>query len=526
MTILNSGLMFQKKYESDQNAVRRALLANEELTLTDCKRHAGTSRERDAVLGMAKAVQTPAYWQTNAWLDEFAWFALAKPSYAGAMRFDNKRCPVCMEEVFHCHLQSFQWVTRCPLHGVELTDHCPRCGRPWPDYLRFARTDCPTCGTLRPKRLARRRRQFNGHTSAQIATLRLFWSLPRLDRLFGWVVYSDFINHGWDAGILTGSFAFPELAVTFFPDYARLFETVGSPPSRLQELRFDATPLSAAELQSLPVNRPCPLGFTRRAIEEIDREIRLALNGAGAKEANLRLKRHVYVDCIDDYHISEIAYDAWRAIVAESGFGVVPNGWWTRMFELLGVSQPPMPPIVNLVTNHDCTHVVDPCEGFRLWMYKRQLVNLFAYLYRHAALLKALLTNRESMQIDRVRERGEEYWPSRYDMFRVRLLSHNQIQVVCGAAPAWADIFAVPQMELNGEEAAYERGVFFKRIIRNPAARITDTFARYLIARRANNLSDCIEYMAAYETQTPHQGSPRRVSPLRPGGTRCSGSVV
>lgn len=498
MTTINSGLMFRRKYESDQNAVRRFLIANEGFTKSDYKHLCGNSLSLESFTKLVKKTQTTKYWITNTWLYSRSWHKqLFDPSYFGNMNpYQRKQCPLCAAELFHSYIYSYKWVRHCPIHNVELTDHCPECGKPWPEYFNLVRNNCPNCGTVRPKILDSRRRQIKKHTNEQVATLGLFWSLVHLDRFFCRVLYSDYVGHGWDSGILVGSKEFPELAMTLYPKHLKLFRMAGvNSASSLKEIRFGGKPITAADLKMMPVNKPSYAGFIKGTVNEMDLEIRLALGiSTKIEEDQYRPSRHVYVDCMDDYNVNEVAYDVWRSIVEKSDNKVTSTSWWMRIFEILTVPQPESPAVVNLVISNDGVKYFDPSDEFRVWMYKMHLKNLFIYIYKHTLLLKLILTNHYPSSDRDINDRNWLLWPHRYNWFRVRILANNQLQIVYRNFPAWPEVLDINNLKRELVET-YDS-------ITNPVATNSacwgNTFGRYLTASRAKNIYDCIRNIPVY----------------------------
>lgn len=58
-------------------------------------------------------------------------------------------CPRCMEHWFHSSLFQVAAVERCPYHGCALSEQCPRCGKPMPEFSAggaYVPLHCEHCG--------------------------------------------------------------------------------------------------------------------------------------------------------------------------------------------------------------------------------------------------------------------------------------------------------------------------------------------------------------------------------------------
>ncbi|TNE95042.1 MAG: hypothetical protein EP324_00800 [Gammaproteobacteria bacterium] len=133
---LNLGLHFARPYESDYALLRRCLIANPGMPLSAIEEQLRQ--------------QLPTLTTTYQRLRALQQAALPGHPYQALDIKETYRhqCPQCAEQLYHCDLYALPWLSHCPIHHCELTEHCPRCQRPWPDKGRFTlrNRSCPVCG--------------------------------------------------------------------------------------------------------------------------------------------------------------------------------------------------------------------------------------------------------------------------------------------------------------------------------------------------------------------------------------------
>lgn len=61
----------------------------------------------------------------------------------------RRQCLACAEHGFHTFLFDYPWMSRCPVHDIDLTDRCPTCHDLWPTAAGVASRKCKVCGTHR-----------------------------------------------------------------------------------------------------------------------------------------------------------------------------------------------------------------------------------------------------------------------------------------------------------------------------------------------------------------------------------------
>lgn len=176
--MLNTGLLLRKPYESDYNAYRRFLIANQHLTasqlsaaiLRACRtltqseeyrnrksQNCGSSpcSDFDAPnLGRTR-VRFQNTLPTLERRHELAHFLEQYHLHQHSME-DNVICPVstptrtncaeCARLCFHSGLYELPWLTACPIHHIPLVTLCPECQLPWPKFGELYGRQCGTCG--------------------------------------------------------------------------------------------------------------------------------------------------------------------------------------------------------------------------------------------------------------------------------------------------------------------------------------------------------------------------------------------
>jgi hypothetical protein len=73
---------------------------------------------------------------------------------------DIRNCPECAQVGYHCGYYSAKWMTKCPIHDLELTMKCPDCMDWWPSFSDLRLRKCKTCGVRQSTKLLKARGAF------------------------------------------------------------------------------------------------------------------------------------------------------------------------------------------------------------------------------------------------------------------------------------------------------------------------------------------------------------------------------
>lgn len=477
MSIINQGILYQRKYESDNNARRRFLLANSNLKVRDIKTLAGGSLSRKAFSELVTTTQSESYWKSNDWLYETAWSEYGRNDRQEGL--DIKQCPLCAEEVFHSHLYSFYWMQKCPIHHVELTFRCTECGRPWPVYNLFIRNPCATCGTERSNSVERRRKQIREHTDKEKLILDLFWSIVTLKERFANILYYDYISYGLEQGILRGHKDYPEFAILFHPEHSKLFSKVCMPPSALSVRDFKVKQKRIKTVTSIPVDVKASPRYQKAIIREVEDLLSQTLSLSETKKKALSKKAYPQVDFIDEHQIDDFSYTVWRALIDTSFERKPASTWWMRVFELLKIPQPVPPPHVNLIVSEDKKRFYLPSKEFCKWLYKQHLINLFIYIHKHFSLLLAFLSAENPNQTIQDSVENMVVWQPKYSAFRILIKSNKLIRVVYKPMPSLMEVIQ------NKNVTNLKRLPLYDPYWQ-------ETLSRYYSSQRESNLHDCV----------------------------------
>lgn len=504
MTTLNSGLLFQRKYESDVNAVRRFILANEGVSNLKFRELYRMTAKSCTFIQLVKVKQSDLYWNLNKWLLRENWRDISIDSDTDNLIEVNqkKQCPKCAKEVFHSYLYSFSWVKTCPIHGVKLTSACPDCGNPWNFKTRYSSNPCTTCGTKRPKHFKERRSQLREHSKKEVNVFDAFWGFTQLHRRFANVLFYDYAENGCSAGITIGSEEFPNLAVSMHSRNLGLFKKIGLSTHSLPEKYFDGISINIDQFKSMPSNNEfITCDYVIFAIHEIDEEIRVALRLSVKK--NYEEMDNVYPDRIDDYNEKIISYRIWKIITDEVLTSTRSfSTWWMRIFGILGIPYPEAPPIIHLVYTSDFSQIIEPSNEFRKWMYKNYLVNLFIYIYKHTLLLKCILRGKSELRIKNLSEGRRYVWSPTYNSFRIRVAGNHGLRVLYQPHPPWAEI-----LKSTNVLKVYNNTPYFESFDQaHESTHWKNSFGRSLKAKKVNNLYNCLVKDTLYHKMSKYLG--------------------
>lgn len=134
---INVGRLFARPRESAYAILRRILSVNPGVSYLDIDgalRAALPNRHSpfDRLFGLADHERHTSLANDN---------KLYRTSY-------KRQCPICASELYHTDIYALEWLTRCPIHNVELTSTCPVCGQSWPRLTDIDKRDCPSCGRV------------------------------------------------------------------------------------------------------------------------------------------------------------------------------------------------------------------------------------------------------------------------------------------------------------------------------------------------------------------------------------------
>lgn len=168
---VNAGLGLKLPYESPYCKWRRFISANPLLRDKDLK---------SLIRSMDKGYDAPILKNEN--LLKLANHYDDSPDFFESVFTDTdhlskpiKSCPICSEYGYHSILFQFDWLLKCPIHGIELIKSCPTCEKPWPMPADVRSRRCKTCGKINirksPSGIPEFRDQINEKLGALAKTL-------------------------------------------------------------------------------------------------------------------------------------------------------------------------------------------------------------------------------------------------------------------------------------------------------------------------------------------------------------------
>lgn len=132
---LNAGRIFKRPGESAYAQARRLLFANPNMTIANLLK-ALPSRNHDKTVSIG--------WAANELNQQFTKEQNTTPILKQGEK-PEKNCPRCSETGYHTKLFDLPWVTRCPIHDLDLERVCLSCNSSWPSIPAMAHKKCPTC---------------------------------------------------------------------------------------------------------------------------------------------------------------------------------------------------------------------------------------------------------------------------------------------------------------------------------------------------------------------------------------------
>jgi len=131
---VNAGLYFFHPFESYYAITRRCLLANPSLNYNS--------------LSKILLVRQPNRYFAFKRIANLTPHLAAHPSLLPIHQSlkCRRQCPECAKHFYHSEFFEFDWLTKCPIHGIELVDKCPVCNKPWPHIHNIHHTQCAACG--------------------------------------------------------------------------------------------------------------------------------------------------------------------------------------------------------------------------------------------------------------------------------------------------------------------------------------------------------------------------------------------
>ena len=430
----NTGSLFMRKYESDDNAVRRFLMANK-IKGTQGYTRIRLEKSDSGTKKMARAIiqvyQGEKYWKDNPWLFLKNW-SIIFPS--------RRHCPECAKECFHSHAYNYQWLERCPIHNVDLVKYCPECEKPWPhDFELLQRGKCWICGTHRPSSRKLRTQQLREHKESEIRMLEVLWHLKSFDKHLCHVLYHDFINNGLDTGVLVEDYSYPLLAFTAYPKIRDLLISVTSKEQCLPKEEYCIKPISSQIIENENHLALPTAHYIQPTVQQLVDELECALNSKGICIPKEQMDHPIYIDLAEDYCPFRMSFLIWRSILLQREDSVCVAQSWSRIFTLMGIEAPCFPPLVQAIYDSNNSCFYSPDDKFCRWMLINNAITLYDYIFQHIQMFKYNSDNIPDADIRKFFHCN--YLSSRvFRKYRITIGDNGSLVVIYSPLPTFSDI--------------------------------------------------------------------------------------
>jgi hypothetical protein len=245
------------------------------------------------------------------------------------------------------------------------------------------------------------------------------------------------------------------------------------------EKRFVVKQINTEQVKTILPDETATFGFIKTCFHQMEAEIRKELNITSHHTAGEYIQDNIYVNFLADYDAKLVALSVWKSIIKNSIRIGVGHYWWLRIFELLRIPQPQIPPIVHLIISNNRKHFFEPSNHFRVWMFRMQLKNLFIYIYIHVLLLRSILEAGNPKRELSGRIEGNVLFKPKYQSFRIILKGNTTMKIVYRPLPKIGEIPDLSEFSEMGKDLIDHSGV-------------RETFLRYLLSNRLRNIYDCV----------------------------------
>lgn len=470
----NSGSLFARRFESDSNAIRRFLVANNLKGSQDWRkipRETDSRITKAAAIAVIRETQGEAYWRSHPWLFRANWRVPEKSLF---------QCPECAKGYFHTYAYSYLWLNRCPLHGADLIEVCPECERPWASELSvLQREGCWVCGTRRPPSRQSRARQMRPHQAADSRILSALWAVKAFDPSSCHILYYDFVSNGMDPGVRPEDPFYPDFFSNAPSDYLAMLRPFVTRSSEPIQCEYSLGPLARETVEKENGRLPAIPTYARIAAGTMVKELEAALNAFGLTFSREELESPIYVDWGEDIIPSKLAFRIWRSIMLQEEDGVCFAQSWSRLFTYSGMHVPCFPPIDQALFEPRRKQYFVADKAFSLWLFSNNAKTLYDHIFRHLARLRYEVSRASSIETKAGMQ--PPYLSSRtFRDFRLMMGSGNRLIVIGKPMPSFRDIVDFHLKKKTGltSYVAVEADVFRRFQYLQSAPDLTTAIAR------------------------------------------------
>lgn len=392
--MLNTGLLLRRPFESQVNAYRRFLIANQ-------SRSVGSLRDE-----LRKAVDDRPYSKTDtddlAATYERAYCDVHKIPYSTPAKIlfgtCKRNCPECEQICYHCYLYQYPWFAVCPIHRRALTMRCPDCGQLWPKPSELPHRDCLRCGIRFPvKRLATLNALAplpNFDVLTALANAVTTYQAEQHPLLFGEGARAK--EFGVHYNVPVSSIYWPSLAFPFDSSWKQTCELIGAPIIEVVKQTFDGsrrTPYKYRAPSKLP--RKEEVRLSRGIISRIEGQIRALIDQIAPSEEALKAR-------IEGISLGELRGLSQRQLLLESLKTWRALAWARRpthhlpnvvYFKIPGCNDvPPRPVMMSGIaedrSNRYGGNAFNIPRDLKIWLYRADLwrsflaIAVFLYTFR------------------------------------------------------------------------------------------------------------------------------------------------
>lgn len=464
MISFNHGQLLKLDYESDYNAVRRFLICNPGFSRRHFVSYSNSRLNRlldtpPEIIAkntgkprlstnldfpcMVKEIQSISdnYWK-NPWLRRSNWFSGAYDNVTAKWQ-----CPQCAGISFHSHAYSIGWFNKCTIHNVEITSHCPECGKKWPKISNlFSGNLCSTCGRKNLTSVVQKRKEntkdveqipyaiervWRWKISAKNAISILFEDHGLLNKPSNCIDYNDPI--------------YPGVLSSMDPKECEL---IGKISDTIPSLSYIEIPCSF-DCDKSSENK----GFEQKSYASVIEDELCILYGYLSQS-----KKSILSELDSTYFYYGIPYGFEVITLTQIIFFTIvfnqiskdnkkePEEWIDKIYSKIRMPTPYFNHKPLAITNDTDKLYLSVPDKLSEWYIRTSIRNLFLYIFKTVSILKIL--NSDNLSAKYVRdEMGNEIgeWSQECVRFFLRRKGNNLV-LLYEESPSWMEILNCPSV--------------------------------------------------------------------------------